>query len=1327
MLKRLLILPLFIVGMSFPTVRAAESYCGNSLRIDRFNCTLVNTGVEKFCQKNLVDSTYVAACTGNPSNCFTTSKLSGSSDSCVLAEGGQKCEITSSFKTCWVNPGDPPPPPPPPPGTTCGSSCNNSSQCNGLTCAPAGVCWGAVCDTGDPVATHRVKVKVFNCSGNGASGVKVSAWGNSCTTGSNGECVVQKGKACNDEQIGTPVLAGKDADSSQPYYYSRVDSPSFQRGDCGSINCNYNNSATMSSPYRQAYHIDMNGETVDTFKWKFCATSDSGANYGFNFKQLGCNADNQHPNISISGPTNLSLHVPYTWSLTASDNDDGVDSFGAYIGLGTNPSSWTTLYFTNPPTALIGVTNVSTNSWVCPAAGTYTIAANATDVSGQKCSGNPVSSDVVRCASGKDRLTVTCAGSSTCAGPAITCGGVCTTTNQMKTTCTWVAPNGVADTAFAVGIRYCSSSTTCDNWFYKSSDAAADAALFSKTVTGSAVAWKFEATGPDSLKQYRVRVKTSSACLVSDSAFGTTSSAGPACKGTKNPTCSIYGLAGDMFVGESRNYTATSSDPDGGNMVFTGLYSSPSAVANWTLLGQSTANTAAGTFRCATPGTFYIACNARDDDNTFCSGSPFAHQYAVCGSQASRTVVCKPNTSGITLKNEIVQTSQSKGSSPYKGSDIITFRVTVTNTGTSTLSNVSVLENIPSYTSFAPTQSAILNSGKAGTWTLSNGKYNFNIGTLAAGASYNVYYAVVVNNYTAPGTYASSNTACANAGGIASGPCGTVNFDLLDIVENKKLIVTQELVSTASVSKGTSPFVYGDVLVFRITAKNEGNQRIDDVELQDTVPAYSRYLEDETNSLNGSLKGVWDCTKDSAGGVCTIPVGSLNPGSSYFVYFVVTITNYIDNEADIKSKNDVCGKALGLGPICSSYSFDLKDLTVNPGTKITGLLLNYTSGACEESATNPKLKESDVKNGEAIFKLRNGTNPAVTKGYDFSTNKFYFEEILDPTNNVVLCADKLSPALSLGAGSFKLSCVKINGVSNNLVQNGKCTADLSPHLNFEAANTVTLGFKYVPVSADPWIQTESGDVYAGSTASGESVLNIIQKVGSYMVTKIGSVFGNKTVLVEDIDGATRYSQKGAKVQKFIKTNESTWPEGFEFTSPAAAGLNASNCNLDNKVYKSNNATFASWLNNCSSYSIANDGLAVIYAGGNTIFDNSSGLYTNGSGRLIVIVNGSAVITDNFGKDSNKAGFGLIVKNGVEFANSGVSGLDTLDFKGFIATKGSNKDVKFLRSLEAANEERPAVNVIFDPSYIAKLSQNKLKNADQALGLTKFDLIWEVYD
>ncbi len=976
------------------------------------------------------------------------------------------------------------------------------------------------------------------------------------------------------------------------------------------ISQHYRNVAGLSNPSGD----DDNDGTENVFESQYFVPDSSGvptfclAKDAFVWHTGICPSNNL-PDIVIEGPTTMLVGETKTWQLTATDAEGKIDTFGAYIGTGTVPASitdWATLYYTNPATPF-GNTTVTTNSWTCPSAGTYTIAANATDDVGGKCSGNPITAGVVRCASGKDLLTVTCRN-----------------------------PNST-------------------------------------------------------------------------------------------PQCSIYGLSGDLFVGESRSYTVSSSDPDGGNNVFTALYSSPISSPGWTLLGQTTTNNAAGTFTCTIPGSYYLACNTRDNENSFCSGSPFPHTFADCGSFDSRTIVCRPNTTGITLKNELATTSQSKGTSPYKGSDILTFKVTVTNTGTSSLSNVIVSENIPSYTSFAPTQSAILNSGKAGTWVLSNGKYNFNIGTLAGGASYNVYYAVVVNNYTTPGTYASSNTACSSATGIASGPCGTVNFDLEDIVASKKLKVTQELVTSSPIFRGSPPYVYEDVLVFRITATNEGNQRLDDVMLQDTVPAYSQFLSGETNELNGTLKGAWDCSKESAGGLCTIPIGSLNPGASYFVYYVVSITNYIDNEADIKSKNDACATALGLSAICSSYPFDLKDLTVNPGTKISGLLLNYTGGSCDESATNPKLKESDVKDGVANFKLRNGTTPPVLESYDFSTNKFYFEEILDPTKNTVICADKLTPATVLGAGSFRLSCVKLNGSSANLVQNGKCTADLSSHLNFENTNAITLGFEYVPVSADPWIQTESGDVYSGSLSSGESIINIIQKVGSYMVTKIGSVFGNKDVLVEDVDGASRYSQKGAKVQKFIKTNESAWPTGFEFSSPSATPLSTSSCSLENKVYKASNSAFATWLSNCAVYSISDNGLSVIYVSGNTTFDNEDGLRTDGNGRLIVVINGNATITDSFGKDSNKAKFGLITKSGVEFADSGVGGLDTLEFEGFIATSGSNKDIKFVRSLEVANEDKPAVNVVFDPKYTILLSEQKLQNADEALGLTKFDLIWEIYD
>ena len=567
---KILVVVLVYFGVTSYFSAFAQSYCGDSLRIDTFRCDFeAGTGsLPNSCTKVLVNDSYVAPCTGNPNSCTTTSKVFGSNGTCVLNENNTSCDKVAAFASCWVNPNDDPPPPPPD-NDKCGAVCTSSSQCNGLTCSPAGVCYGASCDTGDPDPNHRIKVKVFNCSNNAASGVKISAWGNSCTTNSSGECVVSKGTSCNSSQLSTPVLAGKDADSSQANYYARVTNPSFERGDCGSINCNYNNSSTMSNPYREAYHIDMYGETVNTFKWQFCATSDSGANYGFNFKQINC-ATNAFPNITIGNtPTSGTVNSSYAWSLSAVDNGDGIDSFGAYIGAGTNPTSWTTLYFTNPSNAMVGTTNVTTNLWTCPAAGTYTIVANAIDMAGQQCSGNPSGAGVVRCASNpNDRKTFTCNPAATnCTGVSISCSGQCTnnTSNpkQARYTCTWTAPNGAADTAFVVKLRYKTNGVWGDP-YYKTSSDAGSSSLFTKSGNN----WTFtynpaSLAGVSDLERgFAVRVYSSTACAAATAPYGTERTVVPQC--TANPLCTGPGInCGGVCSGAGYNATCTWTKPTG--------------------------------------------------------------------------------------------------------------------------------------------------------------------------------------------------------------------------------------------------------------------------------------------------------------------------------------------------------------------------------------------------------------------------------------------------------------------------------------------------------------------------------------------------------------------------------------------------------------------------------------------------------------------------------------------------------------------------------------------------------------------------------------------
>jgi uncharacterized repeat protein (TIGR01451 family) len=531
------------------------------------------------CTKVLVNDHYIAPCTGNANNCVTTSPVFGTNGSCVLHEGGNSCDKVGAHASCWVNPGDDPPPPPPD-NNKCGAVCTSSSQCNGLTCAPAGVCYGTVCDTGNTPPNHRVRIKVFNCNNQPAGQVRVSApgWGNSCTTNGSGECVVGKGTSCNTEQKPTGILVGFDAGGGETNYYNRVDNPVFQRGSCADINCNYKTGTMNSAPIREGYYIDMTGESQNTFTYKFCATSDSGANTGFNFKQVNCGSTNAFPNISISGPSSGIVGSSYAWTLTASDADDGVEVYGASIrNDNVNPNSWSTVDYRDPPAPAGNISTATDEGanhdpWRCDVAGTYTIAAYAEDVAGQVCSGNPTGS-AIRCASNpNDRKTFTCTNSSTnCTGVTINCTGMCTnnTVNpkQARYTCTWTAPNGDADTAFAVKLR--ENNGSWGSAYYKISSATSDASLFTKSGNN----WTFTYTPttptniPDLLRGFAVRVYTSSACVVQTNAYGTERTIGPFCAAPPNCTgvninCSGVCTNNNSNPKQSR-YTCTWTAPNG--------------------------------------------------------------------------------------------------------------------------------------------------------------------------------------------------------------------------------------------------------------------------------------------------------------------------------------------------------------------------------------------------------------------------------------------------------------------------------------------------------------------------------------------------------------------------------------------------------------------------------------------------------------------------------------------------------------------------------------------------------------------------------------------
>jgi uncharacterized repeat protein (TIGR01451 family) len=86
----------------------------------------------------------------------------------------------------------------------------------------------------------------------------------------------------------------------------------------------------------------------------------------------------------------------------------------------------------------------------------------------------------------------------------------------------------------------------------------------------------------------------------------------------------------------------------------------------------------------------------------------------------------------------------------------------------------------------------------------------------------------------------------------------------------------------------------GDVLRYTIKAFNTGNQDAAPVTITDTVPADSVF--DAANSTAG-----WSCSPDNtAGSVCTFPVGTLAAGDHTTVTFAADLSTLYSNTACVQ-------------------------------------------------------------------------------------------------------------------------------------------------------------------------------------------------------------------------------------------------------------------------------------------------------------------------------------------------------------------------------------------------------------------------------------------
>jgi uncharacterized repeat protein (TIGR01451 family) len=359
-------------------------------------------------------------------------------------------------------------------------------------------------------------------------------------------------------------------------------------------------------------------------------------------------------------------------------------------------------------------------------------------------------------------------------------------------------------------------------------------------------------------------------------------------------------------------------------MWFTGIYSSPTTTESWTTIATSNSNSTGGTFTCPAVGSYHIVCNARDDENVFCSGNPFTHPFNDCGPNDHKIVKCidKPVLTPNLTIDKYIDSSKTVGSSPYKTNDVIAFGITVKNTGNVNLTNITLTDTIPEYTEFDSEKTKALNGGVINwTCTQSTCTYTPKI-SLAINESKTVYFAAKVKAYTTLGNLNSKNKVCADVVGVSQ-KCDEVPFDIKDIVAVKSIFIDKTLDTSNSI--GTSPYKAGDLVAFKIRVQNTGNTSLENVILKDTIPPFTTFSASDTNRLNATINvsKTWTCTAST----CQVNLGTLAPAQIVDIFFAARVTTYEIYGENVTSENKACVVTTSLpDEKCDTVPFDLKDL-----------------------------------------------------------------------------------------------------------------------------------------------------------------------------------------------------------------------------------------------------------------------------------------------------------------------------------------------------------------------------------------------------------------
>ncbi len=274
-------------------------------------------------------------------------------------------------------------------------------------------------------------------------------------------------------------------------------------------------------------------------------------------------------------------------------------------------------------------------------------------------------------------------------------------------------------------------------------------------------------------------------------------------------------------------------------------------------------------------------------DNTACTSASTAGDPV--GNNCGSVSTPPGGNPDLTLSKSVLSGSGEPG-------DTLVYGLVVTNVGNRAAASVELTETVPQLATFLPAGSspgwACAPDGSAGS------SCRIAAGNLSAGASATYTFAVQVASVFPPNPPPIDNTACAgsaNGGDPADNDCGSTSTPPGGHPDVR--------VSKSVASGNGDP---GGVLVYQVVVSNAGTRDAEGVELTETVPQLTTFLP------VGSSPG-WTCAPDgSAGSTCTLPAGTLAPGTSVAFTFAVQVASHFPPNAP-PIANTACASTVSAG------------------------------------------------------------------------------------------------------------------------------------------------------------------------------------------------------------------------------------------------------------------------------------------------------------------------------------------------------------------------------------------------------------------------------